>query len=260
MFHRQNSFNVSWVPSFELMGETSIQVKYEHWFVTSYEKQFDYYNSRRWIKQHLYIPYIIAAVYLVSIYLGQKWMNNRPAYSLRTSLVIWNAILSIFSIIGTIRTVPWFFTFLSTYGLHASCCIEPNVNGVYGFWSWIFVLSKIPELGDTFFIVARKQKLIFLHWFHHVSVLFFVWYSNAEKFSIGSWFIVMNYLIHSLMYIHFSLRAMKVRVSTLMPLCITTLQLLQMLAGTIITLYAYSQTRRSVIVSCDTHVRTLNIR
>lgn len=260
MFHRQNTLNVSSVPSFELMGEASIQVKYEHWFVTPYEKQFDYYSSRRWIKQHLYVPYIIAAVYLVSIYLGQKWMANRPAYQLRTSLVTWNAILSVFSIIGTLRTVPWFFTFVSTYGLHASCCIEPNVNGVYGFWSWVFVLSKIHELGDTFFIVARKQKLIFLHWFHHVSVLFFVWYSNSEKFSIGSWFIVMNYLIHSLMYIHFSLRAMKVRVSTLMPLCITTLQLVQMFAGTIITLYAYSQTRRSVIVSCDTHVRTLNIR
>ena len=35
---------------------------------------------------------------------------------------------------------------------------------VSGFWSSLFVLSKVPELGDTIFIVLRKQPLIFLHW------------------------------------------------------------------------------------------------
>ena len=35
---------------------------------------------------------------------------------------------------------------------------------VSSFWSWLFTLSKIPELGDTLFIVLRKQQLIFLHW------------------------------------------------------------------------------------------------
>jgi len=35
---------------------------------------------------------------------------------------------------------------------------------VCGFWTWLFVLSKLPELGDTIFIVLRKQPLIFLHW------------------------------------------------------------------------------------------------
>jgi len=34
----------------------------------------------------------------------------------------------------------------------------------FAFWTWIGTLSKIAELGDTIFIVARKQPLILLHW------------------------------------------------------------------------------------------------
>lgn len=46
---------------------------------------------------------------------------------------------------------------------------------VSGFWSTMFVLSKVPELGDTLFIVLRKQPLIFLHWYHHATVLVYSW-------------------------------------------------------------------------------------
>ena len=46
---------------------------------------------------------------------------------------------------------------------------------VSGFWATMFVLSKVPELGDTIFIVLRKQPLIFLHWYHHATVLVYSW-------------------------------------------------------------------------------------
>ena len=49
---------------------------------------------------------------------------------------------------------------LNIYHLH---CLHPQ-NKVSGFWTWLFTLSKMPELGDTVFIVLRKQQLIFLHW------------------------------------------------------------------------------------------------
>lgn len=47
--------------------------------------------------------------------------------------------------------------------------INNNGNGLFvfeltAFWGWLMALSKMAELGDTAFIVLRKQPLIFLHW------------------------------------------------------------------------------------------------
>ena len=50
--------------------------------------------------------------------------------------------------------------------------------------------SKLPELGDTLFIVLRKQQLIFLHWYHHITVFIYVWYSYAGHTAPGRWFMV----------------------------------------------------------------------
>uniref|UniRef100_A0A670ITT2 Elongation of very long chain fatty acids protein n=1 Tax=Podarcis muralis TaxID=64176 RepID=A0A670ITT2_PODMU len=63
---------------------------------------------------------------------------------------------------------------LMTKGLKQSVCDQSFYNGpVSKFWAYAFVLSKAPELGDTIFIVLRKQKLIFLHWYHHITVLLY---------------------------------------------------------------------------------------
>ncbi len=53
--------------------------------------------------------------------------------------------------------------------------------------------TQVPELFDTFFIVARKSKLIFLHWYHHVTVLLYCWHSFATRSSAGLFFVAMNY-------------------------------------------------------------------
>lgn len=50
-----------------------------------------------------------------------------------------------------------------------------GVDQVAAFWATMFVLSKVPELGDTVFIILRKQPLIFLHYYHHATVLVYAW-------------------------------------------------------------------------------------
>ncbi|CAB4057642.1 ELOVL6 [Lepeophtheirus salmonis] len=93
-------------------------------------------------------------------------------------------------------------------GLYHSLCIPSFIekDRVSGFWSLMFVISKVPELGDTLFIILRKQRLIFLHWYHHVTVLLYSWYSYSEYTAVARWFIVMNYLVHSLMYSYYTFK------------------------------------------------------
>ena len=80
---------------------------------------------------------------------------------------------------------------------------------VAGYWTFMFVMSKVPELGDTIFIVLRKQPLIFLHWYHHITVLLYSWYSYSEYTAAARWFVTMNYLVHSVMYTYYAFKAMR---------------------------------------------------
>nr|KAG5691301.1 hypothetical protein BaRGS_014000 [Batillaria attramentaria]KAG5702774.1 hypothetical protein BaRGS_003648 [Batillaria attramentaria] len=108
----------------------------------------------------------------------------------------------------------------------------------------LFTLSKVLELGDTVFIVLRKQPLIFLHWYHHITVLLYVWYSYTDHTAPGRWFMVMNYIVHSLMYTYYALRAMRFRFPKFISIVITTLQLMQMIIGVVINVLTYQAKAR----------------
>lgn len=129
---------------------------------------------------------------------------------------------------------------------------------VCGFWTWLFVLSKLPELGDTLFIVLRKQPLIFLHWYHHITVLIYTWFSYTEYTSSARWFIVMNYFVHSVMYSYYALRAMRFKPPRAISMVITSLQLTQMVVGCAINIWAHDYLATSGRSSC--HISPINIK
>merc|ERR1711971_1167215 len=149
----------------------------------------------------------------------------------RGALAAWSAGLATFSIIGFSRTFPELMHTLISGGVEESVCNTSylTTNKVSALWTWLFIASKIPELFDTAFIVLRKQKLIFLHWYHHLTV--------------------MNYCVHSIMYSYYALRAMRIKVPTGFAMMITSLQLLQMVVGCAINLMALNYKSRGV--ACD---------
>jgi len=94
-------------------------------------------------------------------------VEYKNIWDTRNLLAAWNAFLCIFSFMGAIRTVPHMLYLVGNSSFEDTICTPPDHEwgvGATGLWVQLFILSKIPELIDTFFIVQRKRPLIFLHW------------------------------------------------------------------------------------------------
>ncbi|XP_034939952.1 elongation of very long chain fatty acids protein 6 [Chelonus insularis] len=231
------------------------QPNYSYMF--EFEEKFMHQKTRDWMVDHWQTSVYSGAIYVALIFFGRQWMANRPKYELRGLLTLWNLGLAIFSIMGVVRTAPEFYHVLKNYGFHHSVCVPSFMyNRVSGFWVWAFVWSKLPELGDTIFIVLRKQKLIFLHWYHHMTVLMYAWFSYTEYAATARWFVFVNYSIHAMMYTYYALKAMRYSPPQWIAMMITALQIIQMVIGVTVTVgvYMYKAYNRQ-----DCHVTMLNI-
>lgn len=143
------------------------------------------------------LSYYYGCIYLVLVYFASKWMHNRPAYNLRLPLALWSGALSLFSLLGTLKVWPEFIGqavskgFVSTY-TEASYHLDPSVV----IWYTLFTLSKVPELMDTLFVIARKQKLIPLHWIHHTLTLVFSFFVFPDGGGVARWMVGISLCLH----------------------------------------------------------------
>ncbi|CAG0913889.1 unnamed protein product [Notodromas monacha] len=192
--------------------------------------------------------WLASAAYLAVIYGIKSAMATRNPFSLRVPLIVWNWALALFSLCGVLRMLPELVFALSNYGKYHSVCVASyaELNKVCVFWAWLFGLSKLVEFGDTVFIVLRKQPLIFLHWYHHITVLLYTFYSFTELTASGRWFITFNYLVHTVMYGYYALKAMRFRVPKSVAMSITILQVLQMIVGIYVNASAYAFKRQGM--------------
>lgn len=182
-------------------------------------------------QKNQYLTILIPTLYLILVRCGMRYMKHREPFALRTPLIFWSGILAVFSALGALRLAPNIIYVIRNYGLRHSMCLPVMSYKVPGFWATVFVFSKTYELGDTFFIVFRKQRLIFLHWYHHVTVLMYSWWCYKDQDTPAMWYCTMNYTVHAFMYSYYTLRAMRVPMPKWVPISITTLQITQMIGG-----------------------------
>mmetsp|Transcript_66208 Transcript_66208/g.149471 ORF Transcript_66208/g.149471 Transcript_66208/m.149471 type:complete len:218 (-) Transcript_66208:561-1214(-) len=174
-------------------------------FYTQQEANYDVLPGVKFVANHWEIPILMCIVYLAGIYFGQKFMAKieyKNIWDTRMHLAAWNFFLCVFSFAGALRTVPHLLYNLSSQTFESTICTPPDVEwgvGATGLWVQLFILSKIPELIDTVFIVQRKRPLIFLHWYHHVTVLLYCWHSYATEASQALYFVAMNFSVHAIM-------------------------------------------------------------
>ncbi|NXF42720.1 ELOV6 protein, partial [Oceanites oceanicus] len=196
-----------------------------------FERNFNEREAREWMRENWHKSLFFGVAYVILIFGIQHFMKERKAYKLRTPLTLWSLSLALFSAIGAHRLWKQMAFILSTEGFKKSVCSQSfYVHPISKLWSYLFVLSKLLELGDTMFIVLRKKKLIFLHWYHHVSTLIVTWYGYKDMVAGGGWLAVLNFSVHVVMYSYYAMRAAGFQVSRFFAMAITLLQMLQMLA------------------------------
>mmetsp|Transcript_15783 Transcript_15783/g.19247 ORF Transcript_15783/g.19247 Transcript_15783/m.19247 type:complete len:292 (+) Transcript_15783:60-935(+) len=207
-----------------------------------WEKYYDPIPVLNWMQTMNILPISAIVAYCALCIIGRKVMASKEARKWRKYLAVWNFSLSLFSWIGAFRTAPQLLHNLSTMSLRDNLCQDPRMtygSGSTGLWVQLFVLSKFPELVDTLFIVMQKKKLIFLHWYHHITVLAYCWHSYVSVSPSGLFFVVMNYSVHAIMYGYYFLMAVKMKPKWLSAIFITTAQISQMVVGVLVTIFAF---------------------
>ncbi|KAK3529393.1 hypothetical protein QTP70_030621, partial [Hemibagrus guttatus] len=201
------------------------------------------------------VSFVLCSVYAVVIFLGRFLMRDRHKLDLRVPLVLWSLSLSVFSTIGTVRTGSYMLHLLSAGGFSGPVCDTTFYSApISKFWAYAFVLSKVPEFGDTVFIVLRKQRLIFLHWYHHITVLLYSWYTYQERAAGGCLFITMNYTVHALMYGYYAAKAAGLRLPRPCAMIITALQTLQMALGLTVLALVYIWQNDTMCRTTDSNI------
>eukprot|EP00440_Ansanella_granifera_P000526 gb/GFBE01000571.1/.p1 GENE.gb/GFBE01000571.1/~~gb/GFBE01000571.1/.p1 ORF type:complete len:332 (+),score=56.89 gb/GFBE01000571.1/:1-996(+) len=261
---QSSSFNVSWAPHSLISGELQSREAPSDLFVGipfSLEVERDFFGPdvTAWCRTHWHASYIAAALYLVLINIGPAVMKDRPAWNLKTSLALWNLFLAVFSLIGALRAVPQLLGSLHNFGFVYTVCrtASPHYgSGPVGLWVCLFIFSKYAELFDTFFLVVRKKRIGFLHWYHHFSVLLYCWHAYTWEMPTGLYFTAMNYSVHAIMYFYYFLAGVMAKPPK-WALLVTILQLAQMIVGIIVTCSHMSFMLSKNPATCDGHLPNL---
>lgn len=204
-------------------------------------------NTTYFFQSHWEIPLIAVTLYSIMITLGPKIIKTpiKP----RKTMALWNASLALFSWIGLFNVLPAllfgkdYYTgegvgVLVTDSYYRNLCTDASWYGLGAEGGWViaFILSKIPELVDTLWLVLAKCEVILLHWYHHISVLLFCWHAYSERASLGIHFCCMNYTVHGVMYAYYAMTQWSMETRKIVKpyaFYITLLQIVQMLGGII---------------------------
>ena len=166
--------------------------------------------------------------------LGPRWMKDRPAYELKTAIIIYNAIQVLFSVwlvytvsikcIQFLSIIQLLIIDIYTQGLkhawlfrYSYICQPVEWNSpdpdeyIVAQLCWWYYFCKFTEFLDTVFFVLRKKndQITTLHVIHHSIMPAACWW--GVKFvpsGHGTFFGLINTMVHVIMYTYYLLAAM----------------------------------------------------
>lgn len=152
-----------------------------------------------------------------------------------------------------------------TYGLRGGfetsvCVYRDDIyrRGIPGYVNLIFLYSKFFEIFDTVLLVLQKKRVIFLHWYHHASMLLYSVIAWSLPVPGVMWFSAINAFVHTLMYFYYFMCSVQLH-HLVAPFAssITMLQIVQMIVGTFIAGYTFYE--HNYGSGCDTNNNVLGV-
>jgi len=187
------------------------------------------------------VAYVPVSVYFVVVmwHLYYRSEESKKAASKRwgpgtfvnTLLIWWNLGLASYSMLMLAGLIRGLIALFRTHGFNEWLCdgdLSWYSSPGLVLCSHLFCLSKIPELIDTAFLVLRGKEVIFLHWYHHISVLLYCWYVTQVHYP-ATHFAAINAFVHSIMYYYYFRRAQGIKPK--FDKMVTLIQLTQMALG-----------------------------
>lgn len=179
-----------------------------------------------------YIYYSISTNYK----LQNATQSSRKLLSLLTVVMVFhNIMLCMFSFLTFINTFPALLNFYAHNPLHVAI-VDPHkeLAQKLHFWIWIFYISKIYEIMDSFILHWNKKQTSFLQMYHHAGAIICCWMLTTCGSHLPWIFVVLNSFIHTLMYFYYLLMTVKIKVPRILKQSITRMQMVQFVTGTFI--------------------------
>ena len=197
-------------------------------------------------KDHHNVFVFCAAMYYPTIFGIKALMKHREPFDLGGGgskapvnyIFWWEVGLAVFSLVGAYHIVPVTLEPLLSGKSYSEAICMPGVHDdPRSFWTFLFMVSKLFEFGDTIFVVLRKKPLILLQHYHHLATMLYCWYGTLHVYPLNNtntFFCAMNLCVHSVMYSWYAATRTGWKSPKVMMMGITLLQLLQMVCGVFI--------------------------
>lgn len=195
---------------------------------------------------------VASMMYLITIFRLDGWRHRWAIVfpvGYRIGASRWFRMLGWYSRIAVVSLlIPyWLFLDPSRSSFCGARLAPPWLDGWTRGWMRTFFWSKMVEFGDTvWLILANRNQIKLLQWFHHLVTLWYVLYSMTWFPGTGIVFAIVNLAVHSIMYPYLADSIHPSRKPSVPAWMITTAQIVQMVAGVVVSVYHHIRCRPPV--------------
>lgn len=164
------------------------------------------------------------------------------ALLLRNLVIAHNAFLAVYSGWTFFNVVPVVARFFALghrsagfEGVKLALCSMPTNTVTLAPYTWLFYISKYYEVVDSMILVIKGKTVSNLQSYHHAGALLAMWIAYRYQSQAVWVFVAFNSGVHTAMYSYYFCSAMKWPFPKTLKRNLTTLQILQISSGCLLT-------------------------